>query len=55
MAENNAMRNRASYIDKAVDQAQTGKPKKKEKPKNPYPKGSARAKYWDRRQREKAK
>ncbi len=30
-------------------------PAKKEGPKNPYPAGSARAKYWARRQAEKTK
>ena len=58
MADNNAMRNRADYIDNAVEEAQKGKPAKKKpkkKPKNPYPPGSARAKLWARRQAEKVK
>lgn len=50
---NNAMR--GDDIMKKVDEMQKGKPvkKKKKRPKNPYPPGSARAKYWERRQRDK--
>jgi len=37
----------------AIDKATA--PKKKEKKKNPYPKGSYRAKLWERREAEKKK
>lgn len=46
--------NRGDQIDAAVNKAQTGTPKKKKvaPKKNPYPKGSARAKMWARKQKD---
>ncbi len=46
---------RAQQIDRAVLLAQTGVKGAKKAPKNPYPPGSARAKYWKRRQDDKKK
>jgi hypothetical protein len=49
-----AVTNRTRTIDAAVENAQRKKKKKVAAPKkNPYPKGSARAKMWARRQKEK--
>ncbi len=51
-----ALQSRRAQIDKAVDAATApGKKKKAPAPKNPYPAGSARAKYWTRRQTDKTK
>jgi hypothetical protein len=47
--------NRGNQIDAAVDKAQTGTPPAKKAPpkKNPYPAGSARAKLWARKEKDK--
>ena len=50
-----ALQSRREKIDNAVEGAQKGKKKKAPAPKNPYPAGSARAKYWARRQADKKK
>lgn len=51
------LRNRGEYIDSIVDKAQDTLQErdipKKDTPKNPYPPGSARAKLWARKQKEK--
>jgi len=50
------LKNRGRQIDRAVNQATKPKPKKKPAAKkNPYPKGSYRAKAWARREADKKK
>ena len=50
-----ALQERQKVIDDAVDKATAPGKKAIPAPKNPYKPGSARAKYWKRRQADKTK